>query len=305
MIKKIILSKWFRIIFSVVLVFFAFRKVNIIKILGEMGMVPWWFVVAMLVYSALMIFLGGIRWSLLIIDKPKLRDYLIFTKAAYLGSFYALFFPTMVAGDVVKWVPLLKQYPELSKTKLAASVLIDRVVGLAAFVIIGFVSLLVGKYFGYEFPSILLWLFSGLVIGVFVFFLLVFNINFEKIFSRYRILKKLLEVVDILKQGNKRRIFSCFVISLLAEPIWMMPVWFYSLIFNVGISLLQVYIFIPVISLILVLPISIAGFGARENLYLFFLSPLGFVDDKILLVSTFGGLINILNSLLGGILTFF
>jgi hypothetical protein len=82
----------------------------------------------------------------------------------------------------------------------------------------------------------------------------------------------------------------------------MLPTWFYSLIFGVGISIVQVYLFVPIISLILVLPISVAGFGARENLFLYFFSQLGFADEKILLVSTFGGIIGILNALVGGLL---
>jgi len=69
-----------------------------------------------------------------------------------------------------------------------------------------------------------------------------------------------------------------------------------------GFSLLSVYIFIPVISLALLLPVSIAGFGAREQLFLFFYSQIGVTAQKILLVSTFSGLANILFALMGGLL---
>ena len=61
----------------------------------------------------------------------------------------------------------------------------------------------------------------------------------------------------------------------------------------------------PVISLILVLPISVAGFGARENLFLLFFSQLGIADEKILLMSTFNGIMLVLNALIGGLTTLF
>jgi hypothetical protein len=279
MIKSFVSSKWTRIVFSLVLIYFAFRRVDVLQIFSEVTRVPWWFVLLMLVYSAFTSFLGGVRWSLLIIDKPKINDFFLFTRSTYLGGFYGLIFPTMVAGDILKWVPLLKHYPELTKTKLATSVLLDRVIGLAAFVVVGFMALVAGKWLGYQFPNILLWLFSGLLVGMVCFFVMVLYFDFDKVFGKFVFLRKPLEVVNIVKQGNKKRMWNCFWISLLAEPIWMLPVYLYSLVFNAGISLLQVYIFIPVIALILVLPISVAGFGARGTC-LYFLALLGIVPEN-------------------------
>lgn len=305
MVKRILTSKAFRIVFSLVLIYFAFRKVDVRHLIVELALVPSWFVIGMMVYFFITMFIGAVRWSLLVLEKPTFKDFFIFVKAAYLGAFYGMFFPSMVAGDLMKWLPLLKHYPELSKTKLLGSVLIDRVVGFSAFVLVGTIALVSGKMLHYQFPEVLLWLFSGLSLGVIIFYVLVLTIDFEKLFGKFKFLKKILEIVDLLKNENKKRIILCFLISVLAEPIWMLPMWFYSLIFGVGVSLLQVYIFVPVITLILVLPISIAGFGARENLLLFFLVPLGFADEKILLMSTFSGIMGILTNLSGGIFTLF
>jgi uncharacterized membrane protein YbhN (UPF0104 family) len=303
MIKKLLSSKLLRAVFSLVLIFFAFRKINVVHLAAELSMVPKWFVIALVFYNFIVSFSGGLRWSILVLGKPKLKDVWNFTKATYMGGFYALFFPTAVAGDLLKWLPLLEKYKNLSKTSLASSVLIDRVIGFTAFTTAGFTALILGKILNFQFPVILLWLFSGLLFGVLVFYVLVFTVDFDKIFGRYAKLKKILEIVDLLKSENKQRILTCYLISLVLEPVWMLPIWFISQIFHAGISILQVYIFIPVISLILVLPISIAGFGARENLYLFFFSQLGIADEKILLVSTFGGLIGVLGALIGGLFT--
>jgi len=301
MLKKILSSKAFRIIFSLVLIYFAFRKVNMANLILELAKVPLWFVLFMLVYMFFSLTISSARWSILLLKKPTLADFLIFTKASYLGGFYSLFFPTMVAGDLMKWLPLLKHYPELSKTKLVGSVLIDRVIGFTAFVIIGLLALIFGKLLHYQFPDMLLWLFSALALAVTVFYLMVMFFDFEKFFGQFKLLKKIIEIVDLLKNENKNKILICLLISIVAEPIWMLPFWFFSLMFGVGLSLVQVYIFVPIVTLILVLPISIAGFGARENLFLFFLVPLGFAADKVLLMSTFSGIMGVLTSLIGGI----
>lgn len=299
------MAKLFKLVFSIGLLLIAFRKVDVLAIFSEMAKVPWWFVGGMLAYLVLTMVLGAIRWSLLLVSKPGVEDYWVFTKATLLGGFYNLFFPTIVAGDLLKWLPLLKHYPELSKTRLLGSVLIDRVLGFMSLVVIGLTSLVLGKIYHYRFPEILLWLFASLALLILVFCWLIVMIDFEKIFGRFEFLKKIVNIVYLLKKEDKKRMLICFGVSLICVPIWILPVWFYSLIFGVGIGLLQVFIFMPVISLILVLPISFFGFGARENLFLLFFSQLGVSPEKILLISTFGGLMGILNSLLGGLLMVF
>jgi hypothetical protein len=283
----------------------AFRKVNVTHLVSEMHQVPWWVIVALLVYMAFSMLVGGLRWAILVMGKVNWDDVLVFTKATYVGSFYSLFFPSSVGGDLLKWTALTKKYPEISKLKLMGTALIDRVIGFSAFSVTALMALVVGKLLKYQFPEILFWLFLGINFTLVVFYILVFSLDFEKILNKFKFLEKLLEIVDLLKNSNKKRILICFFISLVSEPIWMLMTWFNSLIFRANINLIQVFIFMPIISLILVLPISWAGFGARENLYLMFLGQLGISAEKILLVSTFSGIMGVLNALLGGIVLLF
>jgi hypothetical protein len=286
---------------SAVLIYFAFRKVNIIKILAELKQVPVWFVVANVFYYFLITILGSYRWSLLVLKRPSFKQVLDFTKASYSGLFYALFFPTGVAGDLLKWIPLQKKYPELSKTKLLSSSLLDRVIGFTAFILVAFVSAIIGKILNYNFPGYLLWIFGLFFVAVVGFYVLVFNIDIENIFKKIPLINRINDIVDLLKAENKNRLLKCLMVAFVSEFAWITPIWFTSLVFSAGFPLLSVYIFMPIIALILVLPISIAGFGARENLYLIFFSQLGIVDDKILLVSAFVGILGVFNALLGGI----
>lgn len=303
--KACLRSKWLRLVFSVILIYFAFRRIDVVSMVAEIGTVPVWLVGLLVVYSGLVISIGGVRWAWLLLEKPSLADFWVFTKAGWTGSFYGLLFPSAVGGDLLKWWPLLEKYPELSKVRIAGSVVVDRVIGFTAFSIVAMLALVLGKIFGYSFPDFLLWLFLAINVGVAAFYLMVYLVNFEKLMLKLPLGRRVMQVVGLLKSENKMRIFKCLLISVLAEPIWMLPIWFYALIFNAGISLLDVYIFMPVISLILILPISIAGFGAREQLFLFFFSQLQIADEKILLVSTFSGVVGIITSLFGGIFLLF
>lgn len=303
--KNILGSRWFQLSFSALLIFIAFRKVNIAHLLNEVHQAPWWVVIALLVYMTFSMFLGGLRWSILVLGKVKFSDIWAFTRATYAGCFYSLFFPTSVGGDLLKWTSLLKKYPEIPKLRLAGTALIDRVIGFSAFSVAAMLALIFGKILKYQFPDVLFWLFLGINIALIIFYVLVFSLDFEKILSRFKFLSKLVEIVDLLKNSNKKRIFICFLISIVSEPVWMLMTWFSSLTFKANIKLLQVFIFMPIISLILVLPISWAGFGARENLFLIFFGQLGYQPEKLLLVSAFGGIMGILNALIGGLVLLF
>lgn len=305
MLKKIVNSKILRIVISILLIYLAFKRVNILNILNGLIKAPLWLIVGYLGYSFLLSMLAAYRWSLLLFDKPKIKEIITFTRAAYMGTFYALFLPTSMAGDLIKWVPIHKKYPDLRKAKLLSSVLIDRVVGFSTFVLVGFVSLVAGKMLNFNFPDYLFWVFLGLFVAIIGFYVMVFNFDIEKFLEKIPVLSKLVHVVDLLKNENKVRILKCLAISMLCSFACIIPVWIIGMAFNVGFSLMSVFVFVPIISMLLALPISVAGFGGREYLFVFFFSQIGIADEKILLVSTFMGLMGILNSLIGGFWSLF
>jgi hypothetical protein len=147
--------------------------------------------------------------------------------------------------------------------------------------------------------------FGGFFAAVVGFYALIFSFDIEKLLIKIPLVNRLNDIIDLLKAENKDRLLKCLTVAFFSEFTWITPIWFTSLIFHAGFPLLSVYIFMPIIALILVLPISVAGFGARENLYLIFFSQLGIADDKILLVSTFIGILGVFNSLLGGVWSLF
>ncbi|HOY60971.1 MAG TPA: lysylphosphatidylglycerol synthase transmembrane domain-containing protein [Candidatus Woesebacteria bacterium] len=300
--KKVLFSRWARMFLSALLIYFAFRKADLPQLWSNLASVSWQLVTVLVLLNIISMLIGGLRWAILVLGGANLKDILIFTKASFTGSFYSLFFPSSVGGDLLKWTTLLKNYPQISKLKLAGTALIDRVIGFSAFSLMAMISLILGKILKYQFPGILFWLFLGINIALIIFYLFVFRLNFEKMAGKYKFLNKLLEIVDLLKNSNKKRIILCFLISMLAQPFWMMISWYLFNSLGIDLKLIQVFIFMPIISLILTLPISWAGFGARENLYLYFLVPLGYSAEKLLFASTFSGVMGILMALLGGLM---
>ncbi len=127
------MKKILQFIFSIILIYFAFRKINVGNLFSNLINVPVLLIVFTIVYGFLANIVSSWRWGIVLLKKPKFKDILVFVKCNYLGAFYGLLLPTSVASDLVKWLPLVKRYPSLTKTKIVGSVLIDRIIGASVF----------------------------------------------------------------------------------------------------------------------------------------------------------------------------
>lgn len=302
MLKKIINSRILKILISGILIYLAFRKVDINELGKNLAGIEWWFVVLNIVISLVGMMLVSFRWSNLLIKRPKIKDILIFTKSSLVASFYGLFFPTSMASDILKWIIIDEKYPEIPKTKLLGSVVLDRFIGLSMFIFAGLFMILFGKIDKNIIPFWIKLIFIGLFLLCFSFYLCLYLFDLSKIF-KIKWLKRFENVAELVDKKNVKQIFKSVVISLLSEFFWIGQMWFISWYFKTGVSVVSIFIFIPITSMILTLPISFAGFGAREQLYLLFFGGLATSVESILLTSTFSGILGILTALIGGLVS--
>jgi len=305
MLKKIFRSKLLKFLFSAVLIYFAFKKVDVFKLLNEIEQIPLWFVLINIVWSFSLVTLISFRWSLLIFKKIKIKTILTFTRASFLAAFSSLFFPTQLAGEVSKWIVIDQKYPEVSKTKVLGSVFLDRFIGFSVYIFLGLIMAIMGKRTGLAIPNYVFYLLIILAIVCFLFFVIIYFFDISKFLSKIKFLNKINDAFDLLKDKNKSQIIKCLLISIVSETLWILQIWFIGKQLGTNVGILSVFVFIPIISVILLLPISIGGFGAREQLYLFFFLQVGGKTENILLMSTFLGILGVFNSLFGGILLFF
>ncbi len=304
MVKKIFTSRIFRILVSLVLIYFAFKKVDLRSLWQQLQQIKLWFILVNILLSLLATTLVSFRWSLLLTKKPKLKDIIIFTKSSLVSGFYGLFFNTSVAGDLFKWMIIDEKYPDIPKSKILASVFLDRFIGLSMFVFVGTgMVFLVGVDKGF----IPLWIklaFLALFTVCLIFYLLLFSGRLASLkLWNFRLVKKIKSVAELVSKDNKIQILKSLLLCFVSEFFWIIQIWFISWYFGAGLSIWSVFIFLPIMSMILALPISFAGFGAREQLYLIFFTGLATSTESLLLTSTFSGILGIIVALLSGLLS--
>jgi glycosyltransferase 2 family protein len=304
MLKKIFGSRLLRISFSLILIYFAFKKVDIGSLWRQISGVSWWFVLIIIFLSFGATVLVSFRWSLLLIKKPKLRDVIVFSKSSFVSGFYGLFFNTSVAGDLFKWIIIDEKYPQIPKSKILASVFLDRFIGLSMFVFVGTVMIFLVRIDKGFIPLWLKLFFLILFLACIVFYLLLFLGNLSKLkLWDLKLIKKIKSAAELVHEENKFQILKSLMFCLVSDFLWVVQIWFISWYFKTGLSVWTFFIYLPIISLILALPISFAGFGAREQLYLLFFTGLAVSTESILLTSTFSGILGIIIALIGGLVS--
>jgi glycosyltransferase 2 family protein len=304
MLKKIFTSRVFRLSISLVLIYFAFKKVDMSSLWQQLKGISWWFVLINILLSLCATVLVSFRWSLLLIKRPKLKDIAIFAKSSLVSGFYGLFFNTSVAGDLFKWIIIDEKYPKIPKSKLLASIFLDRFIGLSMFVFVGTIMVFLIKFDKDFIPLWIKAVFLVLFVVYSVFYLLLFLGNLSKLkLWNLKLIKKIRSVAELVHEENKFQILKSLMLCLVCEFFWIIQIWFISWYFKTGLSIWSIFIFLPIMSMILVLPISFAGFGAREQLYLLFFTGLAVSTESLLLTSAFSGILGIIMALIGGLVS--
>lgn len=254
-----------------------------------------------LVIALVQLLLNVTRWKIIINHLGDKIDHLILTKIFWIGLFFNQVLPTSVGGDVVKSYYLFKENVKFDRVVL--SIVIDRVFGMVG---LSFLSMLVVIFFhGRAGASpilievITLWFVFYFSIGVFF--------MFDKIFFPFANIK-IIKWLNSIAYDLRKIIFSInpsiklLIISLFIHSLNILI--FLVLAKGSGIFYLwESFVFIvPLATLIMSIPISIAGWGIREGVLVAGLSYTGVQNEVTLAISVMFGLIVLLHSLPGAVL---
>ncbi|GEM_PF-283040 len=244
------------------------------------------------------IYISSLRWALLISQKISIKR--LFSMYM-IGSFFNICLPGIIGGDAVKAYYLsreLKNTPSKNQVKenveikrinpqsnviAIASVFMDRYIGLSALMIIGMIAFPFGlKYLEISTQNkLLIWLTPGIF---FLFIFISFILFGYRVGGGIKLLHSIYEYFDIYK--TKRDILiKCLLYSFIVQMSGIFAVFVLSIGMSYNISLLIISIFMPMITLISLIPISISGIGLREFSFVVFLGSMGVPSDVSIALS--------------------
>jgi uncharacterized membrane protein YbhN (UPF0104 family) len=255
----------------------------------------WWF--AALAAYVLAQAVSTRRWQLLAEPLGFCRPYRQLHGIYYIGMYFNLVLPTSIGGDVVRaW------YLDGRRGRRVASflsVLLDRLSGLAVLLVLAVLGVVLSPVALPAWVRWSVWGAAAAAVGGLLLLPLVARLRVPFAGRARQILHGLAAV------RSPRVLLSTTLLSLVVQAVSVVQVWFVSLALGAPVPFAYLWILVPMVSLLTMLPITVGGHGLREVAMVLFLAPLGIGQGTALPLSFLWLSVYVAASLAGGLVYVF
>ncbi len=267
---------------------------------------PWWLVAAFIMMMTGVV-IRAFRWKILLNAIKVWIPLTELTAIYFIGFLFNNLLPSGLGGDAIRMVELNRHTERGSDA--VTSVVVDRFLGLLALQSIALVALI----FSWNAVPVIIAYFTILIfmVSIAAGYLLINRALYQSLQERIALFKRITHIKTIknlfesFQQYPLRAIKKSFLVSLLFNISLIAMNVFIGKALGAEASLGQYAIFVPITSLVLILPISFAGLGVREETYRQLFGQVGVPGEVAvamsLLVYVFG---NICTGLIGGVIYF-
>jgi len=294
-----------RILVTLGLLSYIVLKIDIQEVTHTLQNANLAYLFGVLVLSVAVNVLYSYIWKLVLTAQGISVPFLRLLTLQYIGLFFNNFMPTVVGGDAIKAYQL-SRYTTKSMDS-ALSVLVTRLISYYALLLIATVSLLAGGW-RIGLPTSAAFLLISLTSGVTLMFLL--SGRLLLLFCHNPIIRKIpytkmaLGTVhaSLIQLQNRRSLAALSLVNGVAcNILGVLSNYLLALALGLSIPLYYFFLFVPLVTFLLALPISISGFGLREGAFVVFLVPLGISVSAAVSLSLLGHFVRIVSSLGGGV----
>ena len=294
-----------KLVVSIVLLILIFSSIDLQAFFTTLKNAnPLWMLAA-LCMTILGVFIRAVRWQILLNSIDVRVPIIDLTAIYFIGFLFNNLLPSGLGGDAIRMVEL-NSYTKRGSDAVT-SVVVDRFLGLSALQLIAIISLIFSwgavpaavAYF-----TILVFV-ASLVLGL----LLINRTVYQTLEAKFPPFRLLTNIKLFDKLANS---FQSYPMSALGKAYLV------ALVFNVSLILMNLFIgralgaqatlaqyavFVPITSLVLIIPISFGGLGVREETYRQLFGQIGVPGEIAVAISLtvylFG---NIVTGLIGGII---
>lgn len=292
-----------KVIFTIVLITWVISRTGLEDIYQALtnDVKPLYLVLALGVFQ-IGIFLRTLRWHILLREHTGSISVWQLLYLTYSASFFNLFLPTSIGGDVVRATELHDENLTISQS--SGVVLFDRLIGLMALFAICLVALPFGAS---QLPGTTQrWIVALCVAGLAGGIIISQGWIISPVLAWMK--RRNLPLVDPLMKINQtvtttsnRALWQAILLSLLSNIAVVVDHYIIGLAFPVHISFIYFAIFTPIVALSLLFPV-IQGIGVREEMFRSLLVQVGVPDVIGVSIGLGVYAMNLMTGLLGGIL---
>lgn len=298
-----------KLVVSAALIVFIFSRVDLTALRARLAGAHGLFILLALIVYFGAIVLNTAKWAVLLRAQVPGVPFSALLRYTFIGVFFNNVLPANIGGDVMRGYGL-SAYTE-RKLDAAASVIVDRLIGLIAFVSSAVVAAVIALYTTHL-PDLLvvgavaLIALAALVFAFIVLFSRRLRARLVRLFD-WSLLRPLAPIYGRLADAfsayrfRYRTLLAAFGIGVAGLMLTNVVNYLLSESIGGGISFLAIALFNPLIALVLLIPISVGGLGVNQNAYVGFYGLVGVAHDHALAVSLLMQVMIILSSLPGGL----
>ncbi len=299
-----------KIAITVLLFVYIFRKIDFQQFGATLRNAQFDFLIAGFLILWLGHYICIYRWRLLMRPLMPVPSLANLFGIYCIGLFFNLTFPTVVGGDVVKMYYAGK--PSKSYAQSFAATFLDRDAGMFAMMIIACIAVLLYPVSipGIPVPIIIWSVFAAFVIGNIVIFTPRCHRLLTDVLNRLHLSRMALKV-DMISNAfqimGKRPaiLIGSLLISFMNQLLVISVTWIMGLGLGINVSPSYYLIFVPVITLISMIPISINGMGLREAAFWSLFGAIGVPHASCIALGVISSIVTVLSSLPGGVVYIF
>jgi len=250
------------------------------------------------------------RWRLLMRPLMTVPSVATLFGIYCIGLFFNLTFPTVVGGDVVKIYYAGR--PTRSYAQSFASTFLDRDAGMLAMMIIACIAILIHPVYVPGVPvALIIWgVFALFIFGNIALFAPYFHRLLTGLLRRLR-LAKIAAKIDTISSAFQIMgrqpgvLLGALSISFVNQLLVILVTWILAMGLHLHLSFPYFLVFVPVITLISMIPISLNGMGLREYSFMSLFGSTGVPPESCIALGLASSLVVILSSIPGGIVYLF
>ncbi len=291
-----------KLLVSLALLAFVLSRVGLQETLRQLRTADFSLLLLALALFVLGVPLRAYRWRALLADRQLPVPIGVLTQLYFIGQFFNTFLPSGFGGDVVRVIELARY--GVSKAESLSTVFLDRMSGLMAFFLMTLVALPFA--FGLIPSSVILILIAlggaGMV-GTWLMFERRFTTPLmNKLFTRvsFPFKPKVMRLYDSMRANSPRATGEAMAIGFLFNVLLIAVNFLVARALGQNIPLGYFFLFVPIISTLLLLPISLNGLGVREGAYVLLFASAGVSSATAASISLAFWAITVSTGLIGG-----
>ena len=275
--RRVARSTLVRVAASALLLTFVLWQVDLTDVLAAIVTTSLPLFVAASLFHVLGVVIRAIRWRLLLRAQGHEQSVADLSHAIMVGIFFNNLLPTSFGGDGYRALALARPCGSLATS--SASVLADRILGVIALMVFAALALLIGV--STDLATAPIWItLTGVAVALALAFVMLRG-DRRAWLTRFLPGRMLREKLDrflealAVYRDEPRVIAAGLLWSFVLQLEVIVQFYLFGLALGWSVPFIVYALFVPIILLLLMLPISIGGFGVREGLFAAFFSTVG------------------------------